>query len=224
MFFRAISKVSNYFNSTYGGLNREIVSRLPIALLFCAIFSHMKHVTAILCLVLALLFGSVGTSFAQGLHCTEDSLSKNNRGKYLMTLSGRLFETLAGDRIDAMLWLPSSSLTICGPKNFSYKGKSYTFYTINNTDDGEKVDAFLVNRRGASGAFRGPCSKTSIQKPAPFMGNHDEIFVLSDGSVWQVKYEYEYMYEYYPTVIACPNRGYIIVDGKKLNAQLIRRR
>ena len=163
------------------------------------------------------------STFAQGINCTEDSLSKNSNGEYLMTLSGSLFQTLAGDSIDAMLWLPTSSLTICGPKNFSYKGKKYTFYQITNTDDGEEVDAFLVNRGGISGTSRGDCFKANIQKPTPFMGNNDEIFVLSNGSVWQVKYEYEYMYEYYPTVIACPSRGYIIINGKKLNAQIIRR-
>ena len=70
------------------------------------------------------------STFAQGINCTEDSLSKNSNGEYLMTLSGSLFQTLAGDSIDAMLWLPTSSLTICGPKNFSYKGKKYTFYQI----------------------------------------------------------------------------------------------
>lgn len=50
------------------------------------------------------------------------------------------------------------------------------------------------------------------------MGNNDEIFVLSNGSIWQIKYEYEYMYEYYPTIVACPNAGYVNIDGKKLNA------
>ena len=49
------------------------------------------------------------------------------------------------------------------------------------------------------------------------MGNNDEIFVLSDGSIWQVKYEYEYLYEYYPDVVICPNRGKLVVDGKSLN-------
>ena len=121
-----------------------------------------------------------------------------------------------------MLWLPASSLTICGPRSFSYKGENYSIYQIINTDDGEKVDAFLVNKGGGSSTSRSDCYESSIQKPTPFMGNDEEIFVLLDGSVWQVKYEYEYMYEYYPTVIACPSKGYVIVEGKKLNAQLLR--
>jgi hypothetical protein len=37
------------------------------------------------------------------------------------------------------------------------------------------------------------CYESSIVSPTPFMGNNDEIFKLSDGSVWEVKYEYEYL-------------------------------
>ena len=55
--------------------------------------------------------------------------------------------------------------------------------------------------------FAGECFQSSIVSPTPFMGNNEEIFKLSDGSVWEVKYEYEYLYEYYPSVIVCPNRG-----------------
>ena len=182
----------------------------------------LKAGLAALVMAFVLLAASVGMSFAQGINCTEDSLSKNNDGEFLMMLSGSLFETLPGDSVNAMLWLPVSSLTICGPNIFSHNGKNYSIYQITNTDDGEKIDAFLVNKGSGSGASRSECYEASIQKPTPFMGNNDEIFVLSDGSVWQVKYEYEYMYEYYPTVIACPNKEYIIVEGKKLNAQPIR--
>ena len=53
------------------------------------------------------------------------------------------------------------------------------------------------------------------------MGNNGEIFKLSDGSVWEVKYEYEYMYEYYPSVIICPSRGKLIVGKKSLNVAQI---
>jgi hypothetical protein len=65
------------------------------------------------------------------------------------------------------------------------------------------------------------CYSSSIVKPQPFMGNNGEIFQLSDGSVWEVKYEYEYLYEYYPSITACPNEGFIIIDGKKLNATTV---
>ena len=65
----------------------------------------------------------------------------------------------------------------------------------------------------------GGCYDSYIRKPSPFMGNHGEVFVLSDGSVWQVANEYEYMYEYSPSVIICPSRNSLIVDDKKLNIQ-----
>ena len=61
------------------------------------------------------------------------------------------------------------------------------------------------------------CYKSSIQKPQPFMGNNGEVFTLSDGSIWEVKYEYEYMYEYYPNVVICPETNTLIIEGKKLN-------
>jgi hypothetical protein len=65
------------------------------------------------------------------------------------------------------------------------------------------------------------CYKSSILSPSPFMGNNDEIFKLDDGSLWQVKYEYEYLYEYYPSVMICPSRGKLIVGKKSLNVQLV---
>jgi hypothetical protein len=53
------------------------------------------------------------------------------------------------------------------------------------------------------------------------MGNDGEIFKLADGSVWQVKYEYEYMYEYYPNVLVCPARGKMALKTKTLNIALV---
>ena len=61
------------------------------------------------------------------------------------------------------------------------------------------------------------CYQSSILSPTPFMGNDGEIFKLADGSVWEVKYEYEYMYEYNPSVIVCPSRGKLVVNQKSLN-------
>ena len=43
------------------------------------------------------------------------------------------------------------------------------------------------------------CYESAVVSPTPFMGNNDEIFRLTDGSVWQVKYEY--LYAYYPSVL-----------------------
>ena len=49
------------------------------------------------------------------------------------------------------------------------------------------------------------------------MGKHGEVFVLSDDSIWEVKYEYEYMYKYYPRVIICPDKNLLLINDKKLN-------
>ena len=65
------------------------------------------------------------------------------------------------------------------------------------------------------------CYDTSLVSPTPFLGNHGEIFKLSDGTLWEVQYEYKYMYKYYPTVIACPNRGFVIVGDTRLSARQI---
>ena len=63
------------------------------------------------------------------------------------------------------------------------------------------------------------CYESTIIKPSPFMGNDGEIIKLGDGSLWEIKYEYEYMYEYNPDVIICPTSGKLHVNGKKLNVQ-----
>ena len=63
------------------------------------------------------------------------------------------------------------------------------------------------------------CYESSILSPNPFMGNDGEIFKLADGSLWEVKYEYEYLYEYNPSVLICPSRGKLAIKGKMLNVQ-----
>src|SRR3970040_2742819 len=65
------------------------------------------------------------------------------------------------------------------------------------------------------------CYESSIVSPSPFMGNNGEIFKLADGSLWEVKYEYEYLYEYYPNVIICPSRGKLAIKGKTLNVEQV---
>ena len=60
------------------------------------------------------------------------------------------------------------------------------------------------------------CYRTSIVTPSPFMGNNDEIFKTADGRFWQIKYEYSYLYEYYPDVDIC-NNVKLIIKGKSLN-------
>ncbi len=66
------------------------------------------------------------------------------------------------------------------------------------------------------------CYESSILSPNPFMGNNGEIFKLADNSIWEVKYEYEYLYEYYPSVIVCPKKGKLGIKGKMLNIQKIK--
>ena len=71
-------------------------------------------------------------------------------------------------------------------------------------------------------AFSQECYKSMIKSPSPFLGNHGEIVKLADGSLWEIQYEYEYMYEYYSNVIACPSKGVLIVNDKKLSARLLK--
>ena len=73
----------------------------------------------------------------------------------------------------------------------------------------------------SNGAIAAGCYESYIQSPTPFMGNDGEVVKLSDGSVWEVKYEYEYMYEYYPSVIVCPDQGKLVIGDKKLNIQAL---
>lgn len=65
------------------------------------------------------------------------------------------------------------------------------------------------------------CYESSISSPTPFMGNNDEIFRLTDGSLWQVKHEYSYLYEYYPNVLICPSLGKVMVGSRSLNVQQV---
>jgi hypothetical protein len=65
------------------------------------------------------------------------------------------------------------------------------------------------------------CYESSIVSPTPFVGNDGEIFKLADGSIWEVKYEYEYLYEYYPDVLICPSRGKLGIGSKMLSVQQI---
>ncbi|WP_214621296.1 hypothetical protein [Sphingobium nicotianae] len=71
-------------------------------------------------------------------------------------------------------------------------------------------------------AWAAECFSSSVARPTPFMGNNDEVFQLSDGSIWQVKYSYEYLYAYTPSVIVCPDRGVMAVEGKTISVIRIR--
>lgn len=65
------------------------------------------------------------------------------------------------------------------------------------------------------------CYDATIKSPTPFLGNHGEVFTLYDGSVWEVQYEYKYLYKYYPDVMICPNSSTMVVDGDALNVKWI---
>ena len=65
------------------------------------------------------------------------------------------------------------------------------------------------------------CYESSILSPGPFMGNNGEIFKLADGSIWEVKYAYEYLSKYHPTVIVCPSEGKMVINSKMLDVQMI---
>ncbi len=66
------------------------------------------------------------------------------------------------------------------------------------------------------------CYESSIVSPSPFMGNNGEIFKLANGSIWVVKYEYEYLYEYNPDVIICPSQGKLGINGKMLKVEQLK--
>jgi hypothetical protein len=65
------------------------------------------------------------------------------------------------------------------------------------------------------------CYSASISSPSPFMGNDGEIIKLDNGSIFEIKYSYEYMYEYYPSVLICPSSSKLIIKNKKIDIQLL---
>lgn len=85
----------------------------------------------------------------------------------------------------------------------------------------KKYFLFFVISGLLSYAHAEECFDSSVVSPSPFMGNSGEIFKLSDGSIWEVKYEYEYLYEYSPEVIICPSKGQLIIGGKKINIERV---
>jgi hypothetical protein len=67
-----------------------------------------------------------------------------------------------------------------------------------------------------------PCVTTSITAPSPFLGNHGEVFRVSDGSMYRVNHSYEYLYEYYPTVTLCADQGKLLIRGKTISIVPVR--
>ena len=66
-------------------------------------------------------------------------------------------------------------------------------------------------------AFAQLCYESTVQSPRPFMGNTGEIVRLVDGSIWEVKYAYANLYEYYPSVLICPRNGKLFVRGRAID-------
>ena len=157
---------------------------------------------------------------AQQFGCIQDSIRRNSSGEVMQMNSGRVLETFGGDQFRATLWLPASTVLICGPIAFSYSGRRYAYYRVINTSSQGTVDAFMQSGPVIS---RGTCYESKVRRPSPFKGNNGELFILQDGSVWEVKFEYKYMYAYYPAVIACPDQGFVIVRSNKINATRISR-
>jgi hypothetical protein len=86
----------------------------------------------------------VGSPHAYALDCEEDTIREQaDSGKLLVMMSGHVYEVLAGDEIDSMLWLPAEDVLIC-EKPFAYQGTTYLFYQVINKDEGESVDARLL--------------------------------------------------------------------------------
>lgn len=107
--------------------------------------------------------------------------------------------------------------TLCNSSLLSYQDKQATI----------KAEAIALKRPKESTANGSPksssrngaCYESSIVKPSQFMGNDGEIFKLDDGSLWEVKYEYECLYEYYPDVIICLSKGEVVIDGKSFGVE-----
>jgi hypothetical protein len=67
------------------------------------------------------------------------------------------------------------------------------------------------------------CYEAMIQEPQPFLGNGEEIIILSDGSIWKnMSYLYLYLYAYHPTVIICPGDGNMILNNHVFNILRVR--
>src|SRR5688572_10763536 len=66
-------------------------------------------------------------------------------------------------------------------------------------------------------AFAQLCYESTVQSPRPFLGNTGEIVRLADESLWEVKYAYENLYEYHPTVLICPRTGTLMVKNRMID-------
>ena len=125
--------------------------------------------------------------------------------------TGRIFKTVSGNIYEVtdltlQLVLELQPSTIVLKRNDSY------MLIVEGFDE-----PLICKRLGYSGSSSsGKCYTDMIMSPTPFMGANGEIFKLSNGTIWEIKYEY------YPSITACPEESFIIVDGKKLTATRLR--
>ncbi len=95
-------------------------------------------------------------------------IQKNiNNGKFIQLEDGSLWEVQNGDEIYSMLWLPVSSIIVCGS-------------TLINTDDGEQVEGIKV--RSANNL---PETNTKAETYKIDVSN-DEVLVIN-GEIFEAK-------------------------------------
>lgn len=112
-------------------------------------------------------------------------------GKYFTAEVSPLWVTIYVEGRDPLKWSVEKSLGYVTPRPSSPRPGTTP-----------KAPAAPPPTRG------GECYRTAIQGPTPFLGNGGEIILLADGTVWkEVSYQYLYLYEYYPSVIVCPDDG-----------------
>lgn len=87
----------------------------------------------------------VGWGGAWARDCESDSIrGVSQSGEIIIMLSGHVYEVMAGDTVDSMLWLTADEVLVCEAP-LKYKGKVYLLYEIINTDEsGEKVSARML--------------------------------------------------------------------------------
>lgn len=66
------------------------------------------------------------------------------------------------------------------------------------------------------------CFRAQIVEPVPFMGNRDELFLLGDGSVWQVVNDYQHLHSFNPQVLVCPRESQLIIKKKIIDVRRVR--
>lgn len=74
---------------------------------------------------------------------------------------------------------------------------------------------------GYGGVQAPDCKEMTIVKPTPFLGNRDEIFQLSDRSVWEVTDGFRYLHEFRPDVVICPRKEKMMVDDEVVSVRRI---